>query len=89
MKSVHVDDIVHQKLKRLATERQQTLMTLLNQLLQEGLKRLEKLQDYPSPPTTSQDPVGMFGIGSRQQIEIEKLYSSDRYEGIGEEDGRF
>mgnify|MGYP001491850300 CR=1 FL=1 len=41
MKSVYVDDVRHHKLKKLAMENQQTLISLLNRLVQEGVKRIE------------------------------------------------
>lgn len=42
MKSVYVDDTLHRKLKRLAQESQQTLRSLLNRLVQEGIQQMEK-----------------------------------------------
>jgi hypothetical protein len=87
MKSVYVDDVLHQKLKSLAVEKQQTLMALLNRLVQEGIERLEKTRRRPRAAV--RDPVGMFGTKSQKKIEIEKKYGDDRYQGIGEEDDRF
>jgi hypothetical protein len=87
MKSVYVDDVLHQKLKRLAVEKQQTLLTLLNQLVQEGIERLEKTRRRPRGG--ARDPVGLFGTKSQKKVEIEKEYSASRYQGVGEEDDRF
>jgi len=87
MKSVYVDDVLHQKLKRLAVEKQQTLLALLNQLIQEGIERLEKTRRRPRVGT--RDPVGMFGTKSQKKVEIEKEYGANRYQGAGEEDERF
>jgi hypothetical protein len=87
MKSVYVDDVLHQKLKRLAVEKQQTLLALLNQLVQEGIERLEKTRRRPRGG--ARDPVGMFGTTSKKKIEIEKRYGDNRYQGVGEESERF
>jgi len=87
MKSVYVDDVLHQKLKRLAVEKQQTLMALLNRLVQEGIARLEKTRRRPQ--TAARDPVGMFGTKRQKKVEIEKAYGDSRYQGIGEEGDRF
>ena len=42
MKSVYVDDVRHHKLKKLVVENQRTLVSLLNRLVQEGVRRIEK-----------------------------------------------
>lgn len=87
MKSVYVDDALHQKLKKLARENGQTLLSLLNRLVQEGIERMEKNRNHSRPSTP--DPVGMFGTTSRRVEEIETAYGSDRYQGVGEGDDRF
>ena len=87
MKSVYVDDALHQKLKQLALENEQTILSLLNRLVQEGIERMEQNRYHPSSPTP--DPVGMFGITSRRAEEIETTYGSERYQGVGEADDRF
>lgn len=87
MKSVYVDDILHQKLKRLARESEQTLISLLNRFVQEGIERMEKNRHRPR--LAARDPVGMFGTGDRKEIEIEKEYGDSRYQGAGERDDRF
>lgn len=86
MKSVYVDDAIHQKLKQLAQENGQTLLSLLNRLVQEGIERMEKNRYHAR--TRTPDPVGMFGTAGRQQEEIETAYGSDRYQGVGEADER-
>ena len=87
MKSVYVDDVLHQKLKKLAQENGQTLLSLLNRLVQEGIERMETNRYHPRAQTP--DPVGMFGTPIRRQEEIETAYGSDRYQGVGEADDRF
>ena len=87
MKSVYVDDVLHQKLKRLARENGQTLLALLHRLVQEGIERMEHNRSQPRPPV--QDPVGMFGVASRRVPEIENAYGGERYQGVGEGDERF
>jgi len=87
MKSVYVDDTLHQKLKELAHENGQTLISLLNRFVQEGIKRTEQNRRHPRPAV--QDPVGMFGIRGRREIEIEQTYEAKRYQGAGEGDDRF
>jgi hypothetical protein len=60
MKSVYVDDILlHRKLKKLAQENGQTLLSLLDTFVQEGNERMEKNRYHPRLPVP--DPVGMFG----------------------------
>jgi hypothetical protein len=85
MKSVYVDDVLHQKLKRLAVEKQQTLLALLNQLVREGIERLEKTRRHPRGG--ARDPVGMFGEKSKKKVEIEKRYGANRYQGVEENAG--
>jgi hypothetical protein len=87
MKSVYVDDILHQKLKRLARENGQTLLALLHHIVQEGIERMEHNRSQPHPPM--QDPVGMFGVGSCRLPEIDNAYGGERYQGVGEADERF
>lgn len=87
MKSVYVNDTLHQKLKKLAQENGQTLIALLNRLVQEGIEQMEKNRCRPRPAV--RDPVGMFGTGGRKEIEIEEAYGSSRYQGVGEGDDRF
>jgi hypothetical protein len=87
MKSVYVDDILHRKLKKLAQENGQTLLSLLNTFVQEGIERMEKNRYHPRLPVL--DPVGMFGTADKQQKDIETTYGEDRYQGVGEADGRF
>ena len=57
MKSVYVDDALHRKLKRLAQENQQTLLSLLNRLVREGIEQME--QKKLSARTIGRDPIGM------------------------------
>jgi hypothetical protein len=87
MKSVYVDDILHQKLKRLAHEHGQTLISLLNRFVQEGIERTEQGRRRPRPAV--RDPVGMFGTGSQREREIEQAYGANRYQGLEERDDRF
>jgi hypothetical protein len=87
MKSVYVDDTLHQKLKRLAHEHGQTLISLLNRFVQEGIERTE--QSRRRLRSAVRDPVGMFGTGSQREREIEQAYGANRYEGVGERDDRF
>jgi hypothetical protein len=87
MKSVYVDNILHQKLKKLAQENGQTLVSLLNRLIREGIERIEKHRYHPQLPL--QDPVGMFGTESRREIDIEETYGDNRYQGVGESGERF
>ena len=87
MKSVYVDDTLHQKLKRLAHEHGQTLISLLNRFVQEGLERAERSRRRPRP--AGRDPVGMFGTESRKEREIEQAYGAHRYQSVEERDDRF
>ena len=87
MKSVYVDETLHKKLKRLAHERGQTLISLLNRLVQEGIERTERGRRRLRP--TVRDPVGMFGTRGRKERAIEQAYGDNRYQGAGERDGRF
>jgi hypothetical protein len=87
MKSVYVDDTLHQKLKRLAHEHGQTLISLLNRFVQEGIERTEQSRRRPQPAV--RDPVGMFGIRGRREIEVERAYGANRYQDAGERDDRF
>ncbi|MGH7961413.1 MAG: hypothetical protein ACRERD_06245 [Candidatus Binatia bacterium] len=87
MKSVYVDDVLHQKLKNLAREHHQTLIALLNRFAQEGIERMEK--NRRRPRSAGQDLVGMFGRRGHQEREIEQGYAESRYQGGGERDGRF
>lgn len=87
MKSVYVDDALHQKLKRLAGEHGQTLIALLNRFVQDGVERMEKGRRHPQP--AGQDPVGMFGARGHREVEIEKAYGDSRYQNLGERDDRF
>lgn len=90
MKSVYVDDVLHHKLKKLALENQQTLISLLNRLVREGVKRIEKRRKRPRE--TSRDPVGMFGLDSARggkEVDVENAYGQGRYQGVEDHDGRF
>lgn len=87
MKSVYVDDTLHQRLKRLAHENRQTLISLLNRFVQEGIERTEKSRRRPR--LAVRDPVGMFGTRGRREREIEQAYGANRYQGAGEGDDRF
>lgn len=87
MKSVYVDDAIHRKLKKLAQENGQTLLSLLHRLVEEGIERMEKDRYHPQAPTP--DPVGMFGTTSRRVQEIETVYGEERYQCVGERDDRF
>lgn len=90
MKSVYVDDTLHRKLKRLAQENQQTLLSLLNRLVREGIEQMEKKK--LGMRTTGRDPIGMFGVGrkgKKRVVEVEDASAESRYQGVGERDGRF
>lgn len=90
MKSVYVDDTLHRKLKRLAQENQQTLRSLLNRLVQEGIQQMEKKK--LGTRATGRDPIGMFGVGrngKKRAIAVEDTYAEGRYQGVGTRDGRF
>ena len=90
MKSVYVDDALHRKLKRLAQENQQTLLSLLNRFVREGIAQMEKKR--LSSRTTDRDPIGMFGAGrngKKRALAVEDAYAESRYQGVGERDGRF
>ena len=90
MKSVYVDDTLHRKLKRLAQENQQTLLSLLNRLVREGIEQMEKKK--LGARTTGRDPIGMFGVGGngkKRAVAVEGTYAEDRYQGAGARDGRF
>ena len=90
MKSVYVDDALHRKLKRLAQENQQTLLSLLNRLVQDGIEQMEKKK--LSARATGREPIGMFGVdrkGKKRVVEVEDASSESRYQGVGERDGRF
>ena len=87
MKSVYVDDALHRKLKKLAQENGQTLPSLLQRLVQEGIERMEKDRYHPQASTL--DPVGMFGTTSQRAQEIETVYGDDRYQGVWERDDCF
>ena len=45
------------------------------------------VDDILHPPTL--DPVGMFGTLRRQTVEVETDFQRDRYQEMGEENGRF
>lgn len=90
MKSVYVDDTLHRKLKRLAQENRQTLLSLLNRLVREGIEQMEKKKR--GARTTGRDPIGMFGVdtgGKRRVVAVEDSYAESRYQGAGARDGRF
>jgi hypothetical protein len=87
MKSVYVDDVLHQKLKRLAHEHGQTLISLLNRLVREGIERTERGRRRLRPAV--RDPIGMFGTQSRREREVEQAYGDSRYQGAAERDDRF
>ena len=90
MKSVYVDDALHRKLKRLAQENQQTLLSLLNRLVREGIEQMEKKK--LGARTTGRDPIGMFGVGKRSKkrvVAVEDSYAESRYQGAEARDGRF
>ena len=90
MKSVYVDDTLHRKLKRLAQENRQTLLALLNRLVQEGIEQMEKKK--LGARTTGRDPIGMFGVGRKSKkraVAVEDVYAESRYQGAGARDGRF
>ena len=90
MKSVYVDDTLHRKLKRLAQENQQTLLSLLNRLVREGIEQMEKKK--LGAWTTGRDPIGMFGAdknGKKRAVAVEDAYAESRYQGAGARDGRF
>ena len=91
MKSVYVDDTLHYKLKRLSHENGQTLISLLNRLLREGIEGMEQGQ-HPQPQSIQHDLVGMFGQKidkPESKVEIEQTYAAMRYQGLGEDDDRF
>ena len=90
MKSVYVDDALHRKLKRLAQENRQTLLSLLNRLVREGIEQMEKKK--LGARATGRDPIGMFGVdrgGKRRVVAVEDAYAEDRYQGVGARGGRF
>ena len=90
MKSVYVDDALHRKLKRLAQENQQTLLSLLNRLVREGVEQMEKKK--LSARSTGRDPSGIFGMvrnTKKRAVAVEDAYAESRYQGVGEHDGRF
>ena len=90
MKSVYVADALHRKLKRLAQENQQTLLSLLNRLVQDGIEQMEKKK--LSARATGRDPIGMFGVNrndKKRGVAIEDAYAESRYQGAGARDGRF
>lgn len=75
MKSVYVDDTLHRKLKRLAQENRQTLLSLLNRLVREGIEQMEKKKRVAR--TTGRDPIGMFGVdtgGKRRVVAVEDAF---------------
>ena len=91
MKSVYVDDALHRKLKHLAQENQQTLLSLLNRLVREGIEHMEKKR--LSVRVTGQDPIGMFGGGQKrkkkERVDVEEAFAESRYQGVGERDDGF
>ncbi len=90
MKSVYVDDALHRKLKRLAQENQQTLLSLLNRLVQDGIEQMERKKR--SARATGRDPIGMFGVdrnGKKRAVAVEDAYAEGRYQGVGAREGRF
>ena len=90
MKSVYVDDALHRKLKRLAQENQQTLLSLLDRFVRDGIEQIEKKRI--STQATSREPIGMFGVdrkGKKRVVEVEDASAESRYQGVGERDGRF
>ena len=90
MKSVYVDDALHRKLKRLAQENQQTLRSLLNRLVREGVEQMEKKK--LSAQSTGRDPIGIFGMvrnTKKRAVAVEDAYAESRYQGVGKRDGRF
>lgn len=87
MKSVYIDDALHQKLKRVAVENRQTLLSLLNRLVKDGLERLEEDPHHQRP--SGQDPIGMFGTNTHKEIDIEEAYGEQRYQRTEKRDGRF
>ncbi len=81
--------VIH-KLKKLAMENQQTLISLLNSPVQEGVKRIEKQRRRPRE--TSRHGVGMFGLDSARggkEADVETVYGQSRYQGVEDNDGRF
>ena len=87
MKSVYIDDALLQKLKRVAVENRQTLLSLLNRLVKDGLERLEEDPRHQRP--SGQDPIGMFGTNTHKEIDIEEAYGEQRYQRTEKRDGRF